>query len=254
MTAAQDYRLARDLATEIAAGFKAPKFHLDLSREREISLETLHTDPVLERSRRIAISRDENYGHGLKHVEKVAADAGVIVQRECALRGDSDGKIERALFLVQLASLLHDIQRRVPDHAQRSADVTAEILADFPVEEHEREWIVGSIRNHEAFIEPTPMDGPEGQLLSDALYDADKFRWGPDNFTDTLWEMVSPEDVPMRALIAHFPKGMAGVERIATTFRSLTGKEYGPEFIEIGIAIGHKLHEELMKKFPHEDG
>ena len=143
MTAAQDYKLARELATEIAASFEAPRFHLDLSREREISLETLRTNPVLEKSRRIAISRDEHYGHGLEHVEKVAADAGTIVYRECALRGDSDGKIERALFLVQLASLLHDIQRRVPDHAQRSAEAAAEILVDFPVEEHEREWIVG---------------------------------------------------------------------------------------------------------------
>jgi hypothetical protein len=254
MTAAQEYRLARTLAGEIAAGFEAPKFHLDLGREREKSLKTLHADPILEKSRRIAIARDENYGHGLDHVEKVAADAGAIVQRECALRGDSDGQIERSLFLVQLASLLHDIQRRVPDHAQRSAETAAEILLDFPVSEHERGWIVGSIRNHEAFIEPTPMDSPESQLLSDALYDADKFRWGPDNFTDTLWEMVSPEDVPMRALLAHFSKGMKGVKKISTTFRSSTGKEYGPEFIEIGIAIGHKLHEELMKMFPPEDG
>jgi len=254
MTAAQDYKLAREMAIEIAASFDAPRFHLDLSREREESLKSLQTDPVLERSRQIAISRDEDYGHGLRHVEKVATDAGVIVQRECRLRGDPAGKVRRALFLVQLASLLHDIRRRVPDHAQRSAEAAAGILTDFPVDDREREWIVGSIRNHEAFIEPASMGDPEGQLLSDALYDADKFRWGPDNFTDTLWEMVSPEDVPMRALLAHFPKGMEGVERIATTFRSLTGKEYGPEFIEIGIAIGYRLHEELMKRFPQEDG
>lgn len=254
MTAAQDYILARELAGEIAATFEPPRFHLDLSRERDISLEKLRTDPVLERTRRIAISRDEQYGHGLKHLEKVATDAGAIVQRESALRGDTPGQVERALLLVQLASLLHDIKRRVADHAHRSAEAAAEILADFPLEQRERDWIIRSIRNHEAFIEPTAVGYPQGQLLSDALYDADKFRWGPDNFTDTLWEMVSPEDVPMKTLLAHFPKGMEGVEKISTTFRSETGKQYGPEFIEIGLAIGQELHEELLTRFPPGDG
>ena len=161
---------------------------------------------------------------------------------------------ERALLLVQLASLLHDIRRRVSDHALRSAEEAAGILKDFPLDEQEREWIVCSIRNHEAFIEPTPLGSAEGQLLSDALYDADKFRWGPDNFTETLWEMLSPDDVPMSALLAHFPKGVEGVKRIATTFRSDTGKEYGPEFIEIGLAIGQALYEGLLDRFPPADG
>jgi len=253
MTAAQDYRLARELAGEIFATFDAPRFHTDLSRERDISLRMLRSDPVLDRSRRIAISRDENFGHGLQHIEKVAVDAGAIVQRESELRGETGERTERALFLVQLTSLLHDIKRRVDNHAHRSAEEANEILADFPVEAYERDWIVCSIRNHEAFVEPTPVGSREGQLLSDALYDADKFRWGPDNFTDTLWEMISPEDVPMRMLLAHFPKGVEGVERIAATFRSDTGKWYGPDFIEIGLAIGQKLYEELMKRFPPED-
>jgi hypothetical protein len=250
MTSADDYMLARKLAGEIAAAFEAPRFHLDLGREREISLEKLRTDPILEKSRGIAISLDEDYGHGLEHIEKVAVDAGAIVQRESAARGESPERIERALLLAQLASLLHDIKRRAPEHAQRGAEAAAEILADFPVENHERDWIVCSIRNHEAFTEPTPMDSPEGQLLSDALYDADKFRWGPDNFTDTLWEMVSPNDVPMSALLAHFPKGMKGIERIAGTFRSAIGKQYGPEFIDVGIEIGRRLYEELIRRFP----
>jgi hypothetical protein len=214
----------------------------------------LQTDPLLEKSRRIAISMDEHFGHGLRHIEKVAADAGAIVGRESALRGDTPAQTERALLLVQLASLLHDIRRRVSDHALRSAEEAEGILKDFPLDEQEQEWIVCSIRNHEAFTEPTPLGDAEGQLLSDALYDADKFRWGPDNFTETLWEMISPDDVPMSALLAHFPKGVDGVKRIATTFRSDTGKEYGPEFIEIGLAIGQALYEALLDRFPPADG
>ena len=253
MTAVQDYELARTLAMEIAATYEAPKLYRDLSRERDTSLRILQTDPVLEKSRRIVKARDEDYGHGLEHSEKVAADAGIIVLRESALMGNSPEQTRRAVFLVLLASLFHDIKRRVAEHARRSAEAAAEILADFPLEPRERDWVVRSIGNHEAFVEPTPVGSAEGQLLSDALYDADKFRWGPDNFTDTLWGMVSPEDVPMRVLLAHFPKGMEGVRKIETTFRSQTGKKYGPEFIETGLDIGRKLYDELMKRFPPED-
>jgi len=252
MTAAQDYKVARTLAGEIAATFVAPRFCTELGGERDISRRMLSTDPTLERSREIVKMRDEDFGHGLAHLEKVAIDAGAIVQHESARLGATPEQTDRAVFLVLLASILHDVKRRTPDHARQSALAAAEILADFPLEDDEREWIVRSIRNHEAFTEPTPVGCPEGQLLSDALYDADKFRWGPDNFTDTLWEMISPEDVPIRALLAHFPKGVDGVKKIAGTFRSETGRHYGPEFIEIGLAIGNKLYDELMKRFPPE--
>ena len=248
----EDYELARKLANEIAATYAPPRFVSELEKERLFSREMLYSHPILEESRAIAKQRDENFGHGLKHLEKVATDAGVIVQTESARMGTSPQKKERAVFLVLLASLLHDIKRRVPDHARQSAKEASKLTVDFPLEAHERDWIVLSIQNHEAFIEPTPIESPEGQLLSDALYDADKFRWGPDNFTDTLWEMVSHRNVPIQMLLAHFPKGMEGVKKIATTFRSQTGMEYGPEFIEIGIAIGNRLYEELMKRFPPE--
>ena len=254
MTVAQDYNLARRLAGEIAETFAAPRFNTELGRERTLSREMLDTDPTLERSRGIVKERDEHFGHGLRHLEKVATDAGAIVQYESARLKIPADQIRRSAFLVLLAALLHDVKRRVPDHARASASAAAEILADFPLADDEREWIVLSIRNHEAFTEPTPVGCPQGQLLSDALYDADKFRWGPDNFTDTLWDMISPEDVPIRVLLAHFPKGMKGVKKVASTFRSQTGKEFGPEFIEIGLEIGHRLHDELMKQFPPEEG
>lgn len=254
MTAAQDYTVARTLAGEIAATFVAPRFCTELGRERDISRRMLSSDSTLERSRDIVKMRDEDFGHGLEHLEKVAIDAGAIVQYELARQGNSPEQTDRAVFLVLLASILHDVKRRTSDHARQSALAAAEILTDFPLEDDEREWIVHSIRNHEAFTKPTPVGCPEGQLLSDALYDADKFRWGPDNFTDTLWEMISPEDVPIRALLAHFPKGVDGVKKIAGTFRSETGRHYGPEFIEIGLAIGNSLYDELMKRFPPEKG
>lgn len=252
MAAAEDYREARILAAEIAETFSKPKFYKDLRRERELSFHMLHSDPILERSRLIVRERDEHFGHGLRHSEKVATDAGIIVQNESSRIGNYPSGTKRAILLVQLAGLLHDIKRRMPNHAHQGALAAAKILSDLPLEDFERGWIVNSIENHEAFVEPTPLESAEGQLLSDALYDADKFRWGPDNFTETLWDMILPDAVPIRLLLSHFPKGMDGVKRIAGTFRTETGKKYGPEFIDIGLAIGYKLYEELMKRFPPE--
>jgi hypothetical protein len=252
MTVSEEYEQAKMLAREIAETFASPRFYADFGHEREVSDRMLYTDPVLEQLRSIVQARDEHFGHGLRHSEKVAADAGVIVQVESARIGASPERTGRVMFLVQSASLLHDVKRRVADHARKSASAAAEILADFPLDTCERDWIVRSIRNHEAFTEPIPLESDEAQLLSDALYDADKFRWGPDNFTETLWDMVSPEKICLQVLLAHFPKGMEGVNRIATTFRSPTGQEYGPEFIEIGLAIGNKLYRELLKIIPPE--
>ena len=38
---------------------------------------------------------------------------------------------------------------------------------------------------------------------------------------------------------------MKGIEKIKETFRTATGKRYGPEFIDQGIAIGNAIYEEM---------
>jgi hypothetical protein len=38
---------------------------------------------------------------------------------------------------------------------------------------------------------------------------------------------------------------MKGIERIKETFRTVTGKRYGPEFIDQGIRIGDSIYEEM---------
>jgi hypothetical protein len=89
-------------------------------------------------------------------------------------------------------------------------------------------------------------------MISDALYDADKFRWGPDNFTFTLWHMLRSSKTPIVPLIRRFPKGMEGISWIKNTFRTETGKIYGPEFIELGLKVGEKVYHFLQKRFPEE--
>jgi hypothetical protein len=45
--------------------------------------------------------------------------------------------------------------------------------------------------------------------------------------------------------MAHFLTGLEGVRRIRETFRTETGKYYGPDFIDLGLEIGRRLYEEL---------
>jgi len=88
--------------------------------------------------------------------------------------------------------------------------------------------------------------GPGAQLLSDALYDADKFRWGPDNFTETLWAMLASRGIPLQTLLSQFLPGLEGIPKIRESFRTPTGREYGPDFIDRGLAIGKRIHAALM--------
>ena len=60
-------------------------------------------------------------------------------------------------------------------------------------------------------------------------------------FTATIWEMVSFSRIPLSKFMEHYPRGMKMLSRIKSTFRTPTGRLYGPQFIEIGIAIGEEL-------------
>jgi len=84
-----------------------------------------------------------------------------------------------------------------------------------------------------------------GCLVSDALYDADKFRWGPENFTTTLWTMVKDRGTTPEHLHVVFPEKMQGIEQIKTTFRTATGRGYGPEIIDQGLTIGNAIYKEM---------
>jgi len=111
--------------------------------------------------------------------------------------------------------------------------------------------ICTAILNHEAFRKTVETKTPEGKLLSDCLYDADKFRWGPDNFTSTLWEMVSYRNPPFSEFVAHYPKGMESLLKIRDSFRTETGKKYGPGFINIGVSIGEDLFNIIKSDYAH---
>jgi hypothetical protein len=42
---------------------------------------------------------------------------------------------------------------------------------------------------------------------------------------------------------------MALLKKIRGTFRSRTGRRYGPQFIDMGIAIGEELYQVILTDF-----
>ena len=252
------FSLIRDKARQIASRSPSPDFHTDFSKAVHLSRQYFDTNPVVLKPRAFAEKMLENdFGHGLNHAVKVSLDAGTLILVESALAGQSEAFALRRLMIVQCAGLLHDIKRKETDHAIKGAEYAAKILTSGlfskkknPFTKSEIEDIRLAINNHEAFKTVRKIDTPEGLLVSDCLYDADKFRWGPDNFTDTVWEMVAYSGISLPRFVAFYPRGMESLARIKSTFRTPTGKKYGPQFVDIGIAIGEEVFRFIQSEFP----
>ena len=207
---------------EVASRYPKPRFYGECGVEIEISKSIYDSDPLVLRFREYLEGMGDDFGHGLMHSGLVALDAGAIV----ALELDDTGEIvKRSVVLAQVAGLLHDIKRKEKDHALKGAEEAARLLEDVGLTDEERGFIVFAIANHEAFKEKREIKDRDGRLISDALYDADKFRWGPDNFTTTIWEMLSFADIDVGLMLDGYSNGMTGVERIKDTFRTETGKK-----------------------------
>ncbi len=246
MSLSHEYLEARAIAQRITADVGEPVFY-SLQREAVDTSDRLFRDHPLVKRAIAALGADpDRIGHGLSHVTKVALDAGAIILIERS-NGDRMEQVRRLVALAHVAGILHDICREEKDHARKGAEEAERILRDFDIGSGERSAIGGAIANHEAFRPPAPLGQPDWQLLSDALYDADKFRWGPDNFSEMLWDMVSKRNVPLSAVMGRFLRGLEGIDRIRDTFRSDTGRKYGPDFIDRGMEIGRRLYAELTR-------
>jgi hypothetical protein len=246
------YTQLRNRAREIVAKFPSPDFYKVFSQVDEQSRHLVETDPIITELRLFVAGQiEDDFGHGLKHAIKVAIDAGTLMFIEGTNAGYSDIFKARSVLLAQCAGILHDIKRKHENHARKGADFAGEILKKYPFLPNEIKDIRIAIRNHEAFKNMETIHTPEGVLVSACLYDADKFRWGPDNFYYTLWDMVSYYKMPFTKFMEQYPKGMEGLVQIKSTFRTQTGKKYGPQFIDIGLAIGQELHEVIRTEFAH---
>ncbi len=233
----------RQQARKIAARQPQADFYKDFSGEVALSSHCFYSDEIVCRLRQFMCSAlDNDFGHGMDHCQKVALDAGALVVIEGRSAHFSKDLIAAQMRLAHCAGLLHDIERRRNDHARQGAIRARRILAEYPFSEKEKNDVCVAIANHEAFGTPEEAATLAGRHLSDCLYDADKFRFGPDNFTHTVWEMVEASNISLERFMALYPRGIDFLEKIRHTFRTPTGRRYGPQFIDLGIAIGWELY------------
>lgn len=234
-------------ARRIASRYRQPEFHASFKPELAVSRKIFFGDPLVAAVRdEVREWLNEDFGHGLRHATSVSLDAGALLLLEAQTRIAPLVETHRLVALVQVAGLLHDIERTEPDHARLGANTAAWILRDHSLTTEERGHIVRAIANHEAFGTNEPLLDPVGQLLSDSLYDADKFRWGPENFTTTIWRMMEVWDLSVEEMAERYPWGMRGLERVKETFRTDIGRTYGPDIIDLGIEIGNEIYRFLL--------
>jgi hypothetical protein len=239
------YQKLRDTAHTIARTLPVPSFYNDHASFVQRSEQMLARHELIRQCRTYLDESQLECAHGLCHCEAVARDAGAIIMVEGKRQDLDRSAIESLVTTAIIAGLLHDIKRREQDHALRGSIEADHILKALEVDGRSRSYITYAIRNHEAFKTTCDLDDKAGCMVSDALYDADKFRWGPENFYTTLWLMVAANNTPLDALHRTFKEKMKGIEKIKETFRTDTGKRYGPEIIDQGITIGNAIYEEM---------
>jgi hypothetical protein len=242
-------------AERIASRHPLPEFYARFNAPMALARKLYYNDPLIGRLRKaVQPILQEEMGHGIYHSMRVSIDSATLIFVEMAPCSITESQMKKLMMLGLIAGLLHDICRSEEKHAEVGAIRAAEVLKDFPLTRLEVQCICRAIKNHEAFISPTPCKRPWSQLISDCLYDADKFRWGPDTFTHTLWHMADHQGLTPRDLIERFPWGMTGVFRIRDTFRTSTGKQYGPEIIETGVEIGREIYRYLLQHYREQPG
>jgi hypothetical protein len=244
------YSRIRERARQIVSGSPLPDFYLDHLPANDHAKTLFENDPVIKKLRRFVSEHlEDDFGHGLQHAIKVTVEAGALMDIEGKTAGYEPHVLEERMRVVQCAGLLHDIKRKKKDHSKHGAVHARKVLERYPFTAEEVEDIYRAIYNHEAFTGNIAIDTADGALVADCLYDADKFRWGPDNFAHTLWDMIAFYNPPLTKFMERYPKGMQGIAKIKSTFRTPTGKKYGPRFIDIGLAIGEKLYELIKAEF-----
>lgn len=245
------YLRIRNRARQVVLGFPAQHFYKDHENANTLSRRFFETDPIIIKMRSfISDNIGNNFGHGMHHVTKVTLDAGSLMYIEGESAGYPKNYIDGRVRLAQCSGLLHDMKRGQKNHAVKGAEFAKEVLTEKNnMESDDITDIYNAIYNHEAFKNNLKTGTPEGDLVSDCLYDADKFRWGPDNFSHMVWDMMEYSETPLSKFIHLYPDGIKALEKIKVSFRTPTGKKYGPSFIDTGLAIGDKLYKIIKTEF-----
>ncbi len=239
------YPALKEKAAAVARQIGPPLFYRTHKKELDRSLRSFSESKVILRCRSYLDESKLHPAHGIQHGEMVALEAGAILEIESASILRRPERTEELILCAQIAGLFHDIKRSEEDHTIKGSKETEKILSDFDLDDKYKRYISAAIRNHEAFKEVISSENEEAKLISDSLYDADKFRWGPDNFTTTLWLIMECSRISAKTLYSNFLEKMEGVGKIKNTFRTETGRIFGPEFIDLGINIGNEIYREM---------
>jgi hypothetical protein len=60
---------------------------------------------------------------------------------------------------------------------------------------------------------------------------------------------AAPSPLPPSRFLSLYPGALEYIATIKTTFRTSVGKEYGPQFIDIGLEIGRALLEMIQSEY-----
>jgi hypothetical protein len=237
-------------AERIASRHPLPAFYTRFKAELGVAKRLFYNHPEVVRLRGIVEPEyNETLGHGVYHSSRVSIDCAALVHIETDGDHMDPSAVEQLMVLGIYSGVLHDICRDEQNHAQSGAEKAKAVLLDFCLSREEILCISEAIRNHEAFASSQSPGRQWAQLVSDCLYDADKFRWGADTFTHMLWHMMDYQNISPRELIGKFPWGMSGAASIIETFRTATGRQFGPEIVENGLAIGKEIYRYLIEHF-----
>ena len=233
-------RRARDLA----ASRPQPAFSMDCAEEINHATGLFFDHPMMQRLQSDALGfLNEPCGLGVEHGKRVAIDAAAIILAEPSGLA-TDGR-RRLALLAEMAGLLHDALRYEDDHAEKGADLCLRILRGYALSPEERLFIAQAVALHESPL-PLSDDGPEAaRLLAGAVHDADSFRYGPDIFATTLWELCECDEWPLEDIARKFPEGPRLAARLVQSFRTVQGCRYGPELISEGLSLAEEYQRML---------
>ena len=113
--AAAVYAILKQKARELAARLPLPDFYRAHADDLACARHFLNHDPLLLELRGFVVERlEDDFGHGMKHALKVAADAGALSLIEGRRAGYAETRIQRISIVSQAAGLLrvrHDVGR-----------------------------------------------------------------------------------------------------------------------------------------------
>jgi hypothetical protein len=220
-------------------------FYLDFQKYHSISKTLFFTNPLVGRCKNDVLPYFESHvGNGVEHAKKVAIDAGTLILVEG--RGWDPVQIKRWSLLAQLAGLIHDIHAPQPDHAARAAATARQIVACYPLPDVEKEAIVFAVEHHENLFGDGCTMPSVYRWVSNALHDADRFRWSLDSLKASLIGAGSGNrEQTVCAMRLQLSKEIQKIRSIASTFKTGTGQRYGQQFINAGLAIGEHLQQRL---------